>query len=103
MRGVTAEMAQLSDLEVETERLAQCLVIGTLEKLAANLAAYLAAGVHLPAENGRQAVIWFLEGMADAYLDLDAEEGGDRDEARSRALARIGEIILRIRDAAHLQ
>ena len=99
---VAGQMTQPTKRELETERLTQCLVICTLEKLAANLAAYLAAGVHQPAENGRQAVMWFLEGMADSYLDFDVGEGGDGDEAQSRALVRIGEIIMRIRAAAHL-
>lgn len=78
------------------------MVCTTLEKLATNLASYLAAGAHQPAENGRQAVVVFLEGMADAPLDPEVGEDCDRDEAKSRALVRIGEIIMRIRAAARL-
>lgn len=87
--------------EAETERVAQGMVCATVEKLATDLATYLAAGVHQPAENGRQAVVLFLEGMAAAPLDHKSE-GCDRDEAMARALLRIGEIVIRIRTAARL-
>lgn len=87
--------------EAETERAAQCMVTRALENLATSLATYLAAGVHQPAENGRQAAILFLENMADTPLEPE-ESDCDPDEARSRALTRIGGIIMRIRSAARL-
>lgn len=91
-----------NDRERETERAAQYMVTEALEKLATSLAIYLTAGVHQPAENGRQATVLFLENMADAPLDVEEGEDCDSDEARSRALGRISEIIMRVRLAAHL-
>ena len=95
-------MTRFNSKDTEIERVADRMVVAAVEALATNLAAYLAGAHHQPAENGRQAVIYFLEGMADAPLASEDTEGGDSDEAQSRALQQIGEIVMRIRSAARL-
>lgn len=91
---------QCSKLEIE--HAAKGMVCTALERLSAKLASYLAAGVHLPQENGRQAVVLFLEELADTPLDAQLDSEEDRDEARSLALGQIGEIVERVRAAAEL-
>lgn len=75
-----------------------------MEGLAAELAIYLAAGVHQPVENGRGAVTRLLERMVERPLDAYLEEfhltRPETDEAMSRALDCIGRSITSIRAAA---
>lgn len=77
-----------------------------MEAFATDTAIYLASGVHYPAENGRQALVLFLERLADLPLQPFIEEFGlapdDADRAMDAALACIGESIRLIRAAAAL-
>ncbi len=75
-----------------------------MEALAADLAVYFAAGVHLPIENARQAVVRMLERtlelpLAD-YLEEFKLSRREADEAEARALECIGNSIGLIRAAA---
>ena len=93
---------QCSIHNLEIEYAAKCMVFTALEQLSVKLASYLAAGVHLPQENGRQAVVLFLEELADTPLDAQLDNEGDRDAARALALEQIEAIVDRVRAAAEL-
>ncbi len=75
-----------------------------MEALAADLATYLASAEHYPAENGRQAVVLFLERLAELplqpFIEGFALTGEEADQAMSLALDCIGQSVQLIHAAA---
>ncbi|WP_156343023.1 hypothetical protein [Devosia sp. A16] len=75
-----------------------------MEALAADLAIYFAAGVHMPIENARSAVVRMLERTLELPLGDYLEEfqltAAETDVALARALDCIGNSVRLIRAAA---
>lgn len=89
---------------IETQFVAEAMAGLVMERLATNLAAYLAQSVSQPGEEGRETVIRLMAKAIETPLDPDITDltrnQFDADEAQSIALDKIGEALATIREIA---